>query len=279
MQTTEEVEKFVKEVEPLFTKYKHSKYRMLSTEDLAYKLNCNGIFEQWGIKNWEKTDINNDGKTDLLFIISSKNGDPYTFLIIDKGLKGFKNISLSKNSFEKCELFKPTQIGENVYLKSYILKQKEIGLMEYEEFVVNDTLTFKFDEIVEKQENPAKYKIKAIEYSTGCSDGCPVFSFKMKSDGTAYYNGKYYAEVHGARTLKINQTKFKEMEKLLGYIRVKELNDKYNVPWFHAKTGFLRITFSDNTQKTINDYGSIGTFGLSAVYTKIEDIVRNEIWN
>ena len=132
--------------------------------------------------------------------------------------------------------------------------------------------------VKEFQKYPDSYDIKTIEYSTGCSDGCPIFSFKLKKGGTAYYNGQRFTDVKGPRKIKVPERKFKEIENLLGYIRVKQLKEKYSVPWFHGKTVYLKITFNDNSEKIIDDYGSIGTYGLSAVYKKLENIVQKEIW-
>ena len=278
LENDEDVQEFVLSVEPDFTKYRYDKYKILPTKILNQKLDCRGVIERWEIKNWEKTDINNDGKTDLLFIISNHNRQFYPYLIVDQGLKGFTSHRLSNNPFEDCELFKSIKIDNNEYLKHYTIKQNEIGLMKYEEEVIIDTLTYKFSEIIEFEKHPDSYNIKTIEYSTGCSDGCPIFSFKIKENGIAYYNGTWNSDVKGSRKIKISRKKFKEIENLLGYIRVKDLKEKYSVPWFHGKTGYLKLTFSDNTTKIIDDYGSIGSYGLSAVYKKLEQIVKDEIW-
>ena len=280
LRTDQDVEEFVLSVEPSFTKNNYSEYEIPSTKIINQKLDCKGIIKKWKIKNWEKVDINHDGKTDLLFIIANHERQFYSYLIVDKSLNGFVCHSLSNNPSENCELFKPIKIDKKQYLKHFTIKKSDIDLMDvkYKELQIIDTLTYKFDEVIEFEKHPDSYQIKTIEYSTGCSDGCPFFSFKIKNDGTAYYNGKWNTEVNEPRKIKISIGKFKELEKLIGYIRLKQLKNKYSVPWFHGKSAYLKITFDDNSEKIVDDYGSIGTYGLSVVYGKLEEIVKNQIW-
>lgn len=198
LKTTEDVEEFVKEIEPIFTKYKYSKYEILSTGILLSKLNCQVIFEKLEIKNWEKIDINNDGHTDLIYIISSNNTF-YSYIILDTGFNKYKNVLLSRNVFEDCELFKPIKINTKNHLLSYVIKQKEVGLMEYKEVIEIDTLKYKFHNFIEIQNKPADYQVKSIEYSTGgCYGSCPVFTIKLNAEGEIFYNGKWHVDEKGS---------------------------------------------------------------------------------
>lgn len=277
LKTTDDVEDFVRKIEPEFSR-KYSEYEILPTDLLSQKVDCTDKFIGWGIQNWEKIDINNDNKTDLVVNISNHGRDIYTYLIIDRGIKGFKSYKISKSHLTSCELFKPFKVNNKNYLKYYFTKQKLEGLKLKTEKVINDTLTFKYDELIELQENPVKYKIKSIEYKTGCAEMCPAYSIMFDNKGLAKYNGNMFVEVEGFKEIKVTKKFFKELENLLGYVRVKDLNENYNVPGLHNKLGYLKITFDDDSQKIIDDNGAAGTYGLSAIYKKIEFFVEKNIW-
>ena len=53
---------------------------------------------------------------------------------------------------------------------------------------------------------------------------------------------------------------------LIQYIDIKSLRNKYFVTHTDDTTIFLKITFKDGTVKEIEDYGMIGSFGLSQLY-------------
>lgn len=271
LKTTEDVVSFLKKINPEFTKSKWVDLKIPSTKNLSKEFNCHGIYNSWEIKNWEKTDLNNDGKTDLLFIADYYQID--TYAIIDNGLFNYSTYLLSTNTFEPCQLFKPIKVNNETFLKIYTAKTKNVSLTEFKKTIIIDTLTFKYDQFAEINKNPASYSIKLIEYNTA------LFSIKIKSDGTVYYNGHSKAEIEETRKLKISSKRFRNLENQLSYIRVKELKDKYSIAELHGTTGYLKITFANKSTKEITDYGSIGTYGLSGVYKNLEDIVKNEIWN
>jgi len=64
LKTDGEVNAFVKAQNPDFVKYNDGKFEIRATNLIAKDLSCNGIFESWQIRNWEKADITNDGLTD-----------------------------------------------------------------------------------------------------------------------------------------------------------------------------------------------------------------------
>jgi hypothetical protein len=271
LKTTEDVVSFVKKVSPELTKSKWVELKIPSTNNISKEFNCNGIFNFWEIKNWEKTDLNNDGKTDLLFIADYYQID--TYAIIDNGFFDYSTYLLSTNTYEPCQLFKPIKVKNENFLKIYTAKTKSVSLTEFEKTTIIDTLTFKYDQFVEVNKNPADYSIKLIEYNSA------LFSIKIKSDGTTYYNGHREAAVEETRKIKISSKKFRKLENLFNYIRVKELKNEYEIAELHGTNAYLKITFEDNFIKEIKDYGSIGTYGLRGIYENLENIVKNEIWN
>jgi hypothetical protein len=272
------VEEFAKKVYPKFTEFKWSKFKIISTEEVRAKISCKEGYDLLEMKNWEKVDITNDGKTDL--ILTAYWGTTlYSYAIVDKGNNIFKTYRLSKNVFDNCELFKSIKKDDLNYLKTYIKKQEEVALMEYEELIIKDTLVFKFQEFVELNKNPRKYKIKEIEFQTsGCYGSCPVFNLKINYKGNAEFNGQAYMKHKGKSEKKIPINLFNEIQELLGYIEVEKLTENYSVAWTDDQTSFLTIRFNDNSTKKIKDYGMIGTFGLMAVYSKLIEIGKETEW-
>jgi|SRR5690554_1901345 len=278
LKSSKDVEEFAKKVYPKFTEFKWSEFKIISTEEVRAKISCKEGYDLLIMKNWEKVDITNDGKTDL--ILTAYWGTTlYSYAIVDKGNNNFKTYRLSKNVFDNCELFKPIKKDDLNYLKTYIKKQEEVGLMEYEELIIKDTLVFKFQEFVELNKNPTKYRIKEIEFQTsGCYGSCPVFNLKINYKGNAEFNGQAYIKHKGKSENKIPINLFNEIQELLEYIEVKKLKDNYSVAWTDDQTSYLTIRFNDNSTKKIRDYGMIGTFGLMAVYSKLIEIGKETEW-
>jgi len=278
LKSSKDVEKFAKKVYPKFTEFKWSEFKIISTEEVRAKISCKEGYDLLEVKNWAKVDITNDGKTDL--ILTAYWGTTlYSYAIVDKGNNNFKTYRLSKNVFDNCELFKPIKKDDLNFLKTYIKKQEEVGLMEYEELIIKDTLVFKFQEFVELNKNPTKYKIKEIEFQTsGCYGSCPVFNLKINYKENAEFNGQAYIKHKGKSEKKIPINLFNEIQELLEYIEVKKLKDNYSVAWTDDQTSFLTIRFNDNSIKKIRDYGMIGTFGLMAVYSKLIEIGKETEW-
>ena len=274
LNSSKDVEEFAKKIYPKFTEFKWSKFKIISTEKVKEKVSCKDEYDLLEMKNWEKIDITNDGLTDL--ILTAYWGTTlYSYAIVDKGNNNFKIYTLSKNVFNNCELFKPIKKNGLNCLKTYIKKREEIGLMEYEELIVKDTLVFKFQEFTELNINLTNYKIKEIEFQTsGCFGSCPVFNIKINYKGNAEFNGQAYIKHKGKSERKIPINLFNEIKELLEYIEVKQLKDNYSVAWTDDQTSFLTIRFNDNSTKKIRDYGMIGTFGLMAVYSKLIEIGR-----
>ncbi|AQS93158.1 hypothetical protein BXQ17_03280 [Polaribacter sp. BM10] len=279
LKSSKDVEEFAKKVYPKFTEFKWSEFKIISTEEIRAKISCKEGYDLLEMKNWEKVDITNDGKTDL--ILTAYWGTTlYSYAIVDRGNNNFKTYRLSKNVFGNCELFKPIKKDDLNYLKTYIKKQEEIGLMEYEELIIKDTLVFKFQEFVELNKNPTKYRIKEIEFQTsGCYGSCPVFNLKINYKGNAEFNVQAYIKHKGKSENKIPVNLFNEIQELLEYIEVKKLKDNYSVAWTDDQTSYLTIRFNDNSTKKIRDYGMIGTFGLMAVYSKLTEIGKETEWN
>ena len=281
LKTDQEVNEFVKTTNPTFAEDKYAKFEIQTTDYIAKYLDCSGIFKSWDIRNWEKADITNDGRTDLVFVAYWY--DYISYALIDTGNDTFKLIRLAKDPFDHCQLFKPVKKGSTNYLKIF-RKITEPDTTDkqpfsYKEVTMIDTLIFKFDSFIElsRAKNPGN-EIESIEIKTGyCFGSCPVFSLKMSKNGMADFEGIAFTKYIGKSSKKLPQKYFKELKGLANYINVKELENNYSVNWTDDQTSTLTIIFKDHSRKVIRDYGMQGTFGLSAMYTKLKKIGTE--WN
>ncbi|WEK69785.1 MAG: DUF6438 domain-containing protein [Candidatus Chryseobacterium colombiense] len=140
------------------------------------------------------------------------------------------------------------------------------------------------------QKNSAKYS--SIEYEAGaCFGSCPIFKITINPDRTAVLEAEHFnfskefskAEFSKPRegTFKttIKQEDYNKLIDLLNNLEVKNLNDKYgNRNVTDMATSYLRISFPDNTTKTVEDYGKKGTDKLVEVYKFFEDLRNNQQW-
>lgn len=140
------------------------------------------------------------------------------------------------------------------------------------------------------QKNTSKYS--HIEYeATACFGSCPIFIIKINPDKTAVLEAEHFnfskdfskAEFSKPRegTFKttIKEEDYKKLTTLLDELDVKSLNEKYgsrNVT--DLPTSYLRIKFSDGSEKNVEDYGKRGNEKLMTLYKFFEDLRHNQQW-
>ena len=282
LKTTKDVIEFVKMVYPEYGIIRHKDFKygifdIESIDSIYNQLKCKEILKIDEIKNWQKIDINNDGFTDLIFI-SHYYG--YTQnLIIDKGKEGFK---LIRNiiDFDECEYIKPIKVRN----KNELLIRKVNLPFDFddniEKYVKLDTLTYKYDSFVELNDKEIiDNKIKLIEIKTNfCYGTCPVFKLTINKNGLSEFDGVEYTNFKGKSVKQLDQRIVDELFDLVNYIEIKKLNDYYEVNYTDASTATLDIFFEDGSIKKIKDYGLSGTYGLSALYSKLTKLGTESQW-
>ncbi|MBW4362451.1 DUF6438 domain-containing protein [Flavobacterium taihuense] len=282
LKTTKDVIEFVKTVYPEYgiIRYKDFKYGIFdinSTDSIYSQLKCKEIFRIDEIKNWQKIDINNDGLTDLIFI-SHFYG--YTQnVIIDKGKNEFKLIRNIIN-FDECEYIKPIKIQDKNQLRIRKVNLPFDFDDNIEKYIKIDTLTYKYDSFIELNDKVIiDNKIKSIEIKTNfCFGDCPVFKLTINKNGVAQFDGIEFTKFKGKSTKQLNQKIVDEIFDLINYIEIKKLNDYYEVNYTDASTANLDIFFEDGSIKKIKDYGLSGTYGLSALYSKLTQLGTETEW-
>jgi hypothetical protein len=149
-----------------------------------------------------------------------------------------------------------------------------------DKYIKIDTLTFKYNSLIELNgKKIIDYKIKTIEFKTNlCFGICPVFDLNIDRNGNSKFNGKYETKFHGEASKQLNKIEVDELFDLLNYIEIRKLKDDYQVNYTDAPTVNLTIYFEDGSFKKIKDYGMMGSFGLSALYSKLTEIAIKTEW-
>lgn len=265
LNSTRDVQNFISTIDISLVKdFPHVTYELISTDSLEKILKCKDLFKQSKVQNWEKTDLNNDGKTDLLFILSNKTSH-YTFLIFEKENGDFQSTLLTNS---KCEFLKPLKVNDDNYLKSFLIKD-----YPYNQEISIDTLAFKYGALFKRNINPSKYNIESISYNISGTEVIPFINIKINKNGSGVFTQDFLVGKKKVQHFDFKSKIFQELKGILEYIGVKDLNEKYEAPLLDAGQVNLNIKFDDNSTKRISDYGGMGSRDLIAIYNKFGKLI------
>ena len=231
------------------------------------------------VRNWAKLDINKDGLTDLLVMGFVNSFRPY--LIIDRGEFDFEIIPIQYGfSPMECE-FATIQKGKEDFIIFHRIEfawlPQSHGNATEKDHV--DTLTYKFDALIENNDQKANLKIDSIILeTTPCYGMCPIYTMRINADGNLFFKAQEYNKIKGNFKSKISNERFKEIMNVLNYIKINRVESRYRVPWTDDQTSTLTIKFTNGKVKVIEDYGMIGTFGLQKLYSLISDLRESQTW-
>jgi hypothetical protein len=214
-----------------------------------------------------KVDFDNNGLTDLVV-----NGLDNLLVVLDTGKKGYQLFYLDRGAFflNKAKLI---AIDTSAIPRKIIIHQSN----QPEKRI--DTLIFKFNRFIEYNPGPAvDFDFEEIKFKTDrCFGRCPVFEMTVKEDRSATYHAIEYNEETGEYHGQITKKEFEELMAMLKYLKIDELNYKYEVSWTDDQTATTEITYGKK-KKIIVDYGKIGTFGLSGLYSKFFTWRKSMVW-
>ncbi len=224
----------------------------------------------YGKNNFFKVDLDNNGLTDLiingryLFVITDNNKGKYAVHFIDKGrssLDKYTLINIIKVDNSPAILVK----GYNEFTKAPKQNAK------------TDTLIFKFDHFIEYNIHYSKTRITEINFSTNCQWGAN-FNMNIKQDRSAEYINYITDSTFHKLKCFIDSAKYERLNDIINYINLNSLKGKYSVNWDYDQESLIEIKFENGHSKSIEDYGSIGTFGLECLYDHIFDLRKNCRW-
>jgi hypothetical protein len=270
LKTDRDVEKFI-----------HAQFPALSDARLAYKnflypdFIKQRIADSLGVKLWQKADFDNNGKSDMLAYIST-GGQNYLIAVVDEGVS-FSAHFISKWPF--AEIYFP--IVKKADKGTFLILYKTCAFCHgtNENSVTADTLIYKFGNFIERTTTPPDYKIEKIEFSTGACEGtCPVYTITIQPSHKAYYNAISYNDTTGQFSGIIDTLHYNKLVRILNYLDFAKLRDNYTVLWKDAPQCTLLITYDGDKTKKIQDYGEVGTQGLSVIYNMLSDLRKNQVW-
>lgn len=252
------------------------KFSIQSTQKFYEDDGSNKLAVSLGVKAWVKTDLNNDGLTDLL-LLGKWHSIKHLIAVLSNRDADFQLHFLNKGPFDN--LYFPIVDTLDNAIVLILHKGAEISKEKQGEIVRTDTLVFKFGAFIELNNTIENHSIKRIEFSTTmCYGRCPVFELLVADDKTAYYNAEMYNKITGEFRTTIDSSSYNLLIKLLNYIDFSRLKDEYSVRWTDDQSCTLMITYDNDKTKTIYDYGLVGTYSLRRVYEILFSLRENQKW-
>ena len=270
LQNDKDIALFLIRIDNQFSFKKQRQIQVLPTDTLRQKLSCDGMFEKWKMKNWEKVDLNKDGKTDLLVTLLWYSFE--VFIVIDKGDNTFKIIRLSNDGSEDCPLGKSIKLDKKqlllFYRKENTYNQPIKNIFDFKMSSRIDTLIYKFGGFIELQKSSSHYEISEIQYTTssGWSGVSPIYKLKFLKTKEWKFEATSENPKKSIAPKDIDIQYLTPILDLIEYMNFKNLYNSYKVAHTDATTMYLKIIFTDGTTKEIEDYGMQGTFGLKRLY-------------
>lgn len=281
LQTIEDVLKFAKTINPDFAHGNFGELQIKPTDLIIKELNNCDLYKIWNIQNWQKIDLNNDNKTDLIFT-GYWYSTYYQFAIIESELSQYELFTLSNNIDYFCKIVKPIVVNNKneLLVNNYKTDPETISKRQIIHF--KDTLTYKFNSFIEMNKKVINYDIEHIKFISDNN-----FEIEIDNNQNAHYTcldtlnisnlkGHYYK---GESRKKIDKVIFKEITELLEYINVQDLPNEYTLDGYDFPTVWLEIKFKNGSVKKIKDYGFQGTYGLNSIYNKMTNIALEIDWN
>lgn len=281
LKTTEEVIQFAEYINPDFARENFGRLQIKTTDSIIKELkNCN-LYKSWDIKNWQKIDLNNDGRTDLLFTaLHYSNYSQYA--IINTESNKYEIFTLSDNIDYACKILKPIVVNNKNELLVNNYKTDAETISKEQTIHFTDTITYKFDSFIELSNKPANYDIESIKFTSDYN-----FEIEIDNNQNARYKclnefnvsnlkGDFYK---GESDKKISPAYFNEIKKMMNYISIRDLSNEYTLDGYDFSTVRLEIRFKNGSVKKIQDYGYQGTYGLNAIYNKMTNIILETNWH
>ncbi len=229
--------------------------------------------------NWFKTDIDNNGETDL--VVFELRYGPRLFAILS--IKGkFKKI-IGANGYNADFIYPVLKRldNRNVILLHHLnqISFDRVTSAETTTPMKSDTITVLGNCFVNHLKSPRHYRIEKIEiYNNGACEGeCPKIdvviypqAYISKCKKTEWWNkGKKHLG-------KLSASKIKDIIYLFNNSNFSYFKNRYENDWSDQTTTTMIITYDGGKKKTISDYGSSsGNFTLNSIYRFAFDIAWN----
>jgi len=263
IKTVEQAERFIT-TNLKFYDYRYQSFKILTGDTLNFD-------------TFKAGDFNHDGQSDLLIfgnatVIRDKDKEPFKrdeiiIILGDKKRPKKANFPFDyfRNWFTHIRPY-PSVVSKDG--KDFIeIKYDVYDRRGESKETFYETVFVKNEKLIPYTDQPSTKTATRVEFKTNyCYGSCPVFELIINSNGDVEYNGLDHVDRKGLVRLKMNDKDWDYLQTLLKYLKVEDLKDNYSVNWTDDQTVFLKIYFKDGDKKEIEDYGMVGTFGLSILF-------------
>jgi hypothetical protein len=261
LQTDKDVFAFIKQQ---FPEYK----KTISFDD--YWNETKQVADSLKVKRWIKTDIDNNGETDLLIFGANNLSNIFGVLSLENKFKQIPATYFCKYQFIYPVL--TTLDNQNVillYNQNQIDYDRNIKHFIYTKLAC-DTLMVKDTLFINYVHSPIHTTIEKIElYNDGiCKGNCPRINIIInpKTFENSCTQEMYWDNKPQTSTGQLTQAEIKKILFLLDYSNFTNLKEIYEVGCTDQPTTTLTITYDNGKVKSIKDYASTGNFTLAEIY-------------
>jgi hypothetical protein len=225
------------------------------------------------IPNHDKADLDGNGESDLVVLGETDPGGVFSIVVVDTGM-GYDVVPFSENF-----------LGQKAVLA---IEHDSVNLLHVFRAVTSNSaptriagriLIYRFGGFVEFNPRPDRKEISRIQFTVSPGYGnSPFFGLELFADGRVLYTAREGNPVNGTFCGVVDQEYFSELCALMCYIdpdstRAKSSTDLSDLPAFRTL-----IEYRQENKSVIEDYGSMGTYGLQLFYTKMWLLRQNTAW-
>ena len=284
LHTVKDIEGFVHQLGP---QYKH----FTVNQSLYFEHpNCRQIVQSLQIKPWMKSDVDGNGYQDLI-IHSRWQQTNYlvTLMVFPKEVYRLKIMDDGGCNCARIIKTHPQSLihffnfNQTLYQKTWSemvsFSHQFHHLPTQLRNQYQDTLTYKFGDIIEYNPSFKALEIDSLHFKTmRCFGHCPIFEMSISEDGSATYRAIQDVLRKGRFQAKIDRKQFQNIKSLLSYIQVDRLNNRYQQEGLVDPATVLTIVFKNGVKKTITDTNYQGTRGLGRLYDLLIDLRKTQQW-
>ncbi len=256
-------------------------------------------------------DFDNNGYTDLVVSGDARYGCTDTLsvcgfesILFLQSAKGTEKRYLS-GWFRDLLVVYPVQRNAHNLLDVFAIQSAPTG--RGPQTLTHTLLTVQEGYPIEYNPSPEPHQIEKLVFATDpCFGTCPIFTLTVQGDGRAIFradaynfsdeppkatrkvrpqehpenNYNLYRSIYNEGTYKgtIRKADLEAVFSLLNYLDFIRLRDEYAVGATDLPGATLTITYDGGKVKRIFDYGKTGTYGLQALYKKLEALRYNQKW-
>jgi hypothetical protein len=268
LSTGAQINVFIRSLDPAFKDF-------TVNEQLAFPSWCKMLADSLQIPYYYKADFDRNGLTDLMVL--SKEMDYPVLCVLDSGANRYQMTWVNKVS-HICMIPVVTTHHDTVFVDHYNFQHLGSFKGDPQRVVQVRRLVYAFGDFVEYNPAPTRHRIEKIQYKTNFTMD-PDFILTIDASRNARYQyRKQFDLPYETFAGSIDTARFNNLTGLLNYAAFSRAKDRFEYPSFHAPMCELTITYDGGKEKTIFDYGMLGSYALNQAYGLIGELKDNQSW-